>query len=130
MKKIHPFVLYQLPAFLWMVAIFISSSIPSVDLPSVDLPSFDKVIHFGIFFGLAVFVSRALLHQNVYPSLAAKHLIFTVIITGAYGALDEFHQYFVPGRNPSILDLAADVGGALLYVGLVRMQSWRRKGIH
>lgn len=31
-----------------------------------------------------------------------------------YGASDEVHQAFVPGRNPSFMDLGADVLGSSL----------------
>ncbi|HQZ39300.1 MAG TPA: VanZ family protein [Vicinamibacterales bacterium] len=45
-------------------------------------------------------------------ALAAAWLIATT-----YGALDEFHQSFVPGRTPDIRDLTADGVGAALALG-------------
>jgi VanZ family protein len=37
-----------------------------------------------------------------------------VILVVLYGLLDEFHQYFVPGRTVDIYDALADAAGALL----------------
>jgi VanZ family protein len=37
---------------------------------------------------------------------------FAALISSAYGATDEFHQYFVPGRDCSIFDWFADTGGS------------------
>ncbi|MEZ4273606.1 MAG: VanZ family protein [Myxococcota bacterium] len=33
-------------------------------------------------------------------------------ITILYGLVDEFHQSFVPGRSPDLLDALADAAGA------------------
>ena len=33
-----------------------------------------------------------------------------------YGMTDEFHQQFVPGRFSSLMDIAADVAGAVIAV--------------
>jgi VanZ family protein len=41
------------------------------------------------------------------------------LLVMGYGGLDEYHQSFVPGRTPVILDLAADTGGGLLSALLV-----------
>lgn len=37
-----------------------------------------------------------------------------VVLVVLYGLLDEFHQYFVPGRTVDIYDALADAAGALL----------------
>jgi VanZ family protein len=42
-----------------------------------------------------------------------------------YGASDEFHQSFVPGRDASWLDLLTDTAGAATTLGVVW---WRRAG--
>jgi VanZ family protein len=40
------------------------------------------------------------------------------VITALYAMSDEFHQAFVPGRHPDPLDLACDLLGAALGLGL------------
>ena len=107
---------YYLPALLWLAAIFVSSSIPSVDLPHIGIWNADKLIHFGVYFLLAVVVDRAVRHQTRFPAVKRHHLLFTIVLTVLYGLSDEFHQFFVPGRDPSLLDLLADAGGAVLFI--------------
>jgi VanZ family protein len=47
---------------------------------------------------------------------SAKGVVVTlsIIFCLLYGVSDEFHQSFIPGRFPSIADIAADVIGAAL----------------
>jgi VanZ family protein len=40
-------------------------------------------------------------------------------IASLYGISDEFHQSFVPGRTPDVVDWLADTSGALLAVLLI-----------
>ncbi|MFN0157791.1 MAG: VanZ family protein [Bacteroidota bacterium] len=122
----YAFIRYQLPAILWALAIYISSSIPTIDLPTVDVPSFDKAVHFFIFFMLAAFTHRAIRFQNKIPLFSSHHVLSTVLFVVIYGFADEFHQYFVPGRNPSIFDLVADAVGAFLYLGIFMLLRYRR----
>jgi VanZ family protein len=117
---------FHLPALLWALLIYISSSIPSVSLPAVRILNADKVVHFLVFLVLAWLLDRSLRNVPAIPWVARYHLALTVVLTTVYGALDEVHQAFVPGRNPSFLDLSADVGGALLYVAIVWFLGRRR----
>jgi VanZ family protein len=118
---------YQLPFFAWAVAIFIGSSIPASAFPDSPLFSQDKLLHFLVFFGFALLLERALHHQVRLPGLARRSHLATVVITVFYGAFDEFHQFFVPGRTPDIKDLLADTAGALIAVTLLWLISKRRK---
>jgi VanZ family protein len=45
---------------------------------------------------------------------AVQTLIAVICITSLYGATDEVHQYFVPGRNCNAWDWLADTVGAAL----------------
>ena len=71
----------------------------------------DKVAHFAAYGVLAVLWIRAL-HGGFSP-LRARPTLAAVALTGLYGASDELHQYFVPGRDSSGYDLLADLAGAV-----------------
>jgi VanZ family protein len=124
------FTRYQLPAFLWAVVIFISSSIPSTMMPTLKIFDYDKLIHCGIYFLLAFFTYRALRYQTRFPSLARRALLWTVLLIMVYGASDEFHQYFVPGRQADVFDLMADTTGACVLVVGVWVRRVVSPGVH
>ena len=68
----------------------------------------DKVVHFASWAFLTVLLSRGLRGGR------GRLVAFTVAV--AYGILDEFHQSFVPGREPSAADVLADSLGAAVGV--------------
>ena len=53
------FIKYQLPACLWAVIIFISSSLPRLQTPDVGLRFADKIIHFVVYLILGLLLARA-----------------------------------------------------------------------
>ncbi|HHB76440.1 MAG TPA: VanZ family protein, partial [Desulfobulbus sp.] len=53
--------------------------------------------------------------------------ISVVIFCLLYGVSDEWHQSFVPGRTPDILDIAADTFGAAVMVLLWFLCPWSTK---
>jgi VanZ family protein len=112
----HGFVYDQLPLFLWALLIFISSSIPDVTLPEFEIISSDKLAHLIIYIILSALLYRAIAYQDRFPKLARWSFGWTFIFAVAYGATDEFHQLFVPNRDASFLDLAADALGAFIFV--------------
>ncbi len=101
----------------WMAFIFFVSSAPGSAIPFIfahqDIP-----FHLITYALLAYFFIRAL--RNSSRGLLHLHLILiTVIFCVIYGASDEFHQLFVPGRSASGFDLLIDgmgsVFGSLAY---------------
>jgi VanZ family protein len=114
-------ILRCVPALLYLVAIHVVSSVPGSDMPSiVD----DRIAHFLEYFGLAV-----LLHFAVsgFDRLGRPWTVTATVVLFAavYGAADEFHQSFVPGRDASLKDLAFDVAGASAAALLLRWFAWR-----
>ena len=110
---------YLLPVALWMVIIFITSSIPAEDFPHVEFWGWAKLIHL-IYYGVLCFlVHRAISHQVRYPLLARHSYIFGVFFAVLYGVSDEIHQLSTPGRHGQYLDVLIDAVGALLFIGAV-----------
>ncbi|MCQ9208844.1 MAG: VanZ family protein [Omnitrophica bacterium] len=103
---------FWLPVYLYAALIFIYSSLSSpVGIPKILYA--DKLLHFIEYAILAYLLARAAKHSSS-SRLRADFRIFAVYIAVLYGLSDEFHQYFVPGREPEILDLLADGLGAFL----------------
>jgi VanZ family protein len=123
---------YIFPAVLWALTIFVESSIPSSSIPESEIFKFDKLIHCGIYFIFAVLLYRALRMNGVSDTLRSRAWLVTLAIIALYGASDEFHQYFVPGRAMEFFDWVADVTGGILWVTGIgiynRIQS--RRAVH
>jgi VanZ family protein len=117
------FARYQLPAIIWALLIFATSSMPGWVFPHVSVRHADKIVHFIYYFVFALLVSRALKHQSWSPDVSRFSLILGFLLATAYGVSDEVHQLFVPERSADPQDLIADMAGALVGVvilGLLR----------
>jgi VanZ family protein len=104
------------PALVWAALIFTFSSFSKLPAPPGALT--DKHAHlivYGVFGALLVWglTDRA-------PSRTTWRTVGTAVAVAlVYGLSDEFHQSFVPGRDVSGLDVAADViGAAIAAIGL------------
>ena len=109
-----------------MALIFTLSAQPSMQVPTLVLYQ-DKVLHFLLFGVLGFFLALLVMSDGSRPTL--WHMLVVSLLVMGYGGLDEFHQSFVPGRTPDILDLAADTTGGLLSALLV-MSLLRRYSRH
>jgi VanZ family protein len=123
----RPFLWYYLPALLWAALIFTLSSIPRLTPPSVGLHLSDKIYHFIEFAIFSLLLIRALGYR--YRPAGWPAAIRWVLVVGIlWGALDEFHQLFVAGREASLLDALADAGGVLAVVAWWRLTKKRSSG--
>lgn len=104
------------PVVLYAAAIFALSSTARLPAPPTGLS--DKHVHFIVFGGLCVLLVRALAAGR-WLQVTLRIALWAALITTAYGASDEFHQYFVPGRSTDVDDLIADALGALAAAGLL-----------
>lgn len=100
-----------------MGIIFYSSSISAEKLPKFDIPNIDKLFHFIEYFVLGFLLVRALTHSYANPNYKYI-LIAAVLIASLYGASDEFHQRFVPGRTCDLFDFLSDLISSVLGAGL------------
>lgn len=70
----------------------------------------DKAMHMILYVGFGILIYYTL--NNSSNQNFKKHAFLLAIIIGSiYGASDEFHQSFVPGRSANIWDFGADVLG-------------------
>lgn len=70
------------------------------------------MLHFVEYAILGYLIARAAKNSSSLK-LKAHFRIFAVSLASLYGLSDEFHQYFVPGREVEILDALADAAGAV-----------------
>lgn len=134
--------LRAVPALFWMATIWLSSARPWPDaggllgallswLPAwlnavLQVVPLDKLVHAGIYGLLASLWWWALLPRDGGHRWAEPGWPFLLAV--AFGALDEVHQGFVPGRSRDAVDWLADaVGAAGALVVLVGLRRWRAR---
>jgi len=109
-------------ALLWAALLYYLSDQPAV----VEIQAFeyqDKVLHLFAYGVLGMLIMGALrAGSNGYR---VSQLLLVTVLAGLYGLLDEYHQSFVPGRDPALGDVVADVAGGLLGALLVYMLARR-----
>lgn len=81
-----------------------------------DIPHLDKITHFVVFGLLGTLVGRL--------GTGWRGAVGALLIVAAFGATDELHQAFVPGRTPELADWLADTAGAA--TGIALYYSWDR----
>jgi VanZ family protein/UDP-2,3-diacylglucosamine pyrophosphatase LpxH len=86
-------------------------------------PPLDKVAHASAFAALAWLLDWGLQGRTGWPVYRRHGAVF--LLLAAFGASDEWHQSFVPGREASALDWLADVVGTLVGLGVA---SWPMLG--
>lgn len=75
-----------------------------------QLGPLDKVAHFSMYAVLAGLLTRAVWQHRAMLSA----LVLTVVAVAVFGAVDEWHQRFIPGRSTELADWVADsLGGAV-----------------
>lgn len=112
-----------LPAVAWAAVIWNLSAQSRVPGPGV--PGIDKVAHL---------VAYALLGWLLVRAADRSHLPLAVgaVLGVLYGATDEIHQMYVPGRSPDVMDWFADAAGVaaatFVYTRLRARRAARRGG--
>ena len=104
--------------------IFFLSAQQNLSLP--DIPSADKGAHLLEYSGLGWVCAYAWRHEHPGLPIFAT-LVFSTTFASVYGASDEWHQAYVPGRSSDWRDWLADtcggfIGGAL-YIFWIRIKA-------
>lgn len=97
---------------MYWIILFTATTLPAPDLPKTGLN--DKVEHLLGYFLLTFLLSNALYFQNKNKIFKRFPVSAALFIIASYGAVDEVHQYFIPGRLCDFYDWTADVTGALI----------------
>jgi VanZ family protein len=107
------------PAALNAALIWAVSSMSHPDfVPVADVPFKDKGVHFLVFGVLGLFVAHGA--RRTWPTWSlARVFALTVLCIIAWGALDEGHQFFVPGRDCDVHDVLADALGGVVGAGML-----------
>lgn len=112
---------YWTPPLLYMALIFAVSSLEQPPLPILEFEWFtiDKIYHFIEYAILGGLLAWAFVKAK--PPVVPSGLIWSLaaVISILYGASDEWHQTFVPGRLATLADWVADVLGSIAGVLVV-----------
>jgi VanZ family protein len=108
------FFLYWLGVAIYAVGIFILSSLSAPPSPpgtegSASFPVFAHFLIYAVFSALILIA----LENSTRPRLVLNAPAITMIIASVYGALDEYHQHFVPGRTMTTEDFLIDCLGSV-----------------
>lgn len=76
-----------------------------------------KAAHFGLYFGLGTLLS--LMTYFVFRMGRSSFCIYAWLGGTVWGAIDELHQFFVPGRSMQFRDVLIDSSGVLCAVLLM-----------
>lgn len=110
-------------------AVIFALSAQSDPLPFLPPEIFlqDKLLHAAEYAVLGGLLVPALRVAGLRPSMA---VLAAAVIASAFGATDEVHQSFVPGRNADVADWVADTLGAAVgaLVATVALRLPRRAG--
>ena len=103
------------PPVLYMALIFAISSMeqPPLPMPEFEWLTIDKLYHFIEYAILGGLLARAFVKAK--PSVVPPQLVWYIaaLLSILYGASDEWHQTFVPGRFATLADWVADVLGSI-----------------
>ncbi len=106
---------YWIPPLLYMALIFVVSSLeqPPLPMPEFEWLTIDKLYHFVEYAILGGLLAIAFVKAK--PAVVPSKLIWLVatVLSILYGASDEWHQTFVPGRFATLADWVADVLGSI-----------------
>jgi len=110
------------PQLSWTITILISITIfyiSSLSFPQGSPgPEFTLkpiIYHFFAFFFLNLFLMISITKGKLKNK---KLILLTILISIIYATLDEFHQYFVPGRTSTVNDVLIDTLGILFSTGI------------
>lgn len=118
---------YWTPPLIYMGLIFVISSLeqPPLPMPKFEWLTIDKLYHFIEYGILGALLAIALVNVPLKQLPTNWRWTCAALIAILYGASDEWHQTFVPGRFATLADWVADVLGAI--AGVLSVYLYYRK---
>lgn len=107
----HKITLVYIPLIVYWIVLLVATSIPASRIPEVGVS--DKFNHFFAYAVLCALLFFALSIQDKFILFKKHPAKMSLLIATFYGALDEIHQMFIPGRSAELLDWVADFLGAV-----------------
>ena len=93
-------------AAFFMAALLFLAADKTAQIPLLpELP--DKLVHFCYYGVMALLLAHG---------VGRRWLWLPLVLVPLVGALDEWHQLYVPGRDASVYDWMADVAGTVAFV--------------
>ncbi len=117
-----------LPALGWTAGVFYAILSPGSGIPDLPkFPGYDKLIHFGMFFGLVFLWNRVwdtgYEKKGFWKKILINYLVFGIILA----IFTEYMQMYVPDRSFDRTDIIANaLGGTIgtvMYVYLSKNKS-------
>jgi len=112
----------------WIAIQLTLTSLPGAAIP-VSIPHpIDWIGHFSMYAILGGLIARV----GAFRGWPVKRLVIVALIVSVGGALDEVHQYFIPGRDMEFGDWVFDTLGAAAGIAAgaalmkSRFQKWLR----
>ena len=99
---------YRYLSFLCALGVVVLSSWPSISLPDLGTSNLDKILHFTQYAILAFLVVRGW-SRPLTGRFQRLAVIIGILIL--FAAVDEYHQGWIPGRDPDWWDWIADAVG-------------------
>ena len=103
----------------WMLAIWLSSSLPARGGSSGVGMAFAFNGGHVVLYAILAF----LLHL-AQGGAGRTRFVVALVVAAAFGLIDEIHQSFVPGRDCSVFDWCSDLSGATLGASIA---TWLRE---
>ena len=108
-------ILRKIPAILVMATLFKLSTLPGND-PLLNSFHFnDKIEHFIAYFVLGITFCIWIPSKKWFAK-PIVHSVIVIVLCTLFGASDEYHQKFVPGRSSDLYDLAVDSAASVIAV--------------
>ena len=112
-----------------MGIIFYFSSIPNLKITEgVSDLILRKLAHFSEFFILNFLFFRSIIQTNT--NKLNRAIFYSTLFSILYAISDEVHQYFVPTRNFSIIDILIDSVGVFAFLFVLKKSKFLKKLIY